>query len=148
MANTVGRVGDVAELKPLAFALLVTRVALGLMYLGHALMMASVLGFEHASHYASSIGLPAWFAHGMTAAELAGAALLLGGLYVRQVAVALMPLLLVTALVHLGTGVGASMGFGVYFLITVAGQSLLAGWQRPAGDGEWSGAYDLENLSK
>jgi putative oxidoreductase len=113
-----------------------TRINLGVMYLAHALMMTGVLGLEHASHYLGSIGLPAALAYVMTAGELVGAALLLAGLYVRQVAIALLPFLVGAALLHLATGIGASIGFAMYFLVSFAGQGLLAGWSAPAGPGE------------
>jgi putative oxidoreductase len=113
-----------------------TRIGLGMMYLAHALMMSGLLGLEHASHYLGSIGLPAWLAYAMTAAELVGAALLLASVYVRQVAIALVPFLVGAALLHLATGIGASIGFAIYFLVTFAGQGLLAGWTAPAGRGE------------
>jgi putative oxidoreductase len=136
MSNTFERGRHIAELPPFAYAMLMTRIGLGVMYLAHALMMSSVLGLEHASHYLGSIGLPASLAYAMTVAELVGAALLLAGLYVRQVAIALLPFLVGAALLHLATGIGASIGFAIYFLVSFAGQGLLAGWTVPAGLGE------------
>jgi putative oxidoreductase len=116
MANTVSKMPDIADLPPLAYAVLVTRIGLGLMYLGHAAMMWAVLG------------LADWWSYAMTAAEIAGGVLLLAGLYVRQVAIALIPLLLGTAIAHVATGSGATLGFAAYFVTVLAGQALLAGW--------------------
>ena len=136
MANMVERAGGIAELEPLAFAVLVTRVGLGMMYLSHALLMSGVFGLEHASHHLGVIGLPAWCAYAMTAGELIGGALLIAGLFVRRVAIALAPLLIGAALLHWASGVGASIGFAVYFVLSFAGQGLLAGWAAPVAPAE------------
>ena len=126
MATSVERVGGIAAMPPLAYA--------AAMYVGHALMMSGVLGLEHGAHYLHSIGLPAWLP--MTTGELAGGALLLTGVYVRHVAIALTPLLVGAGLLHLATGIGASIGFALYFGVTLAGQGLLAGWTAPAAPAE------------
>ena len=133
MVNIAARGRDIADMEPLAYALLMARVGVGLMYLGHALMMSGVLGLEHASHYLASIGLPAWLAYAMTLGEVVGGALLLAGLFVRPIALGLLPLLIAAAALHFCTGVGASLGFACYFLLNLAGQGLLAGWTPPAG---------------
>jgi hypothetical protein len=94
------REAGLAELAPFAYELLVTRLALGILHVGHALM----------------------------GGEVAGAALLFAGLYTRQAAIALVAVLLGAAWLHLATGMGASVEFGIYFIVTLAGQALLIGW--------------------
>ncbi len=136
MATLLNGARNIGELPALAYAVLMTRVGLGVMYLGHVLIMSGVLGLEHASHHLASIGLPAGLAYLVTAAELAGGVLLLAGLYARQVAIALIPLLLAAAWLHLATGMGASIEFAIYFVVTFAGQGLLAGWTAPAAPAE------------
>ena len=131
MVNIAARGRDIADFEPLAYALLMARVGVGLMYLGHVVMVCAVLGLEHASHYLASIGLPAWLAYAMTLGELVGSTLLLAGLFVRPIALGMLPLLMAAAALHFFTGVGASFGFAVYFLLTLAGQGLLAGWTPP-----------------
>ena len=131
MVNIAAHGRDIADMEPLAYALLMARVGVGLMYLGHALMLCGVLGLDHASHYLASIGLPAWLAYAMTLAELLGGTLLLAGIFVRPIALGLVPLLIAGAALHFFTGVGASLGLALYVLLNLAGQGLLAGWTPP-----------------
>lgn len=119
MANTIERVRGIADLEPLAYALLMTRVGLGVIHVGHALMMSGLWGFS------------TWWADGILIAQGAGGALLLAGIHVRQAAIALLPFLVGTALLHLAAGTGAGISFGVYFIVTLVGQGLLAGWTAP-----------------
>jgi putative oxidoreductase len=119
------REAGLAELAPFAYALLVARLALGILHVGHAAMMSSVMGFS------------AWWAYALMGGEVAGAALLFAGLYTRQAAIALVAVLLGAAWLHLATGMGASVEFGIYFIVTLAGQALLIGWTAlPAADDE------------
>lgn len=132
MANSVRHVRDIGDLEPQECLVLVTRIGVGAMSLGHALMMAGVLGLDHAADGLGTVGAPGWLAYATNAGELAGGALLLAGLYVRQVAMALLPLLVTGSLLQLATDGGLSVAFATYFLINFAGQGLLAGWSAPA----------------
>ena len=137
MANTTAeRVRDIAEMPPLEFVRLVTRLLLGVMYFSHSLLMSGVFGLEHASHHFGLIGLPAWLAYATTAGELAGATLLIAGLYVRQVALGLMPLLAAAAALHWVSGVGATFGSAIFFIVALCAQGLLVGWTGPAAPTE------------
>lgn len=133
MANTTAELArDIAEMPPLEYARLVTRLLLGVMYLSHSLLMSGVFGLEHVSHHFGLIGLPAWLAYATTAGELAGAVLLMAGVAVGQVALGLMPLLAAAAALHWASGIGATFGVAIYFAVALAGQGLLAGWTGPA----------------
>ena len=105
---------DMASLSGREYAALLIRVALGGMYLGHALMMWSIFGFEHAAHYATAV------------AEVLGGTLLATGYHVRAVALALIPVAVLGALLHVSTGVGMAWGYAAYLAVCLAGQVLLA----------------------
>ena len=125
MANT-DTSRDIAALRPMEYAVLMIRVALGLLYLSHSLVMWTLFGFDHAAHYFISVALPASTAYVLAAGEFLGAVMLLTGLCIRPVAVALLPIAIGTGLVHFGTGVGAGWGYSAYLACCLIGQALLA----------------------
>jgi putative oxidoreductase len=88
--------------------------------------MWTLFGFDHAAHYFISVALPASTAYVLAAGELLGAVMLLTGVYIRPVAIALLPVAIGTGLVHFGTGVGASLGYSAYLACCLLGQALLA----------------------
>ena len=104
---------DLAALTPRQYTALILRIALGIFYVSHALLMWTIFAFDHATPY-------------LAAAELTGGALLLLSLYPRTVAVLLLPVALGTALVHLGTGLGLSAGYAGYLAACIGGQLVLA----------------------
>src|SRR5690348_13055630 len=87
---------------PYAAALL--RIALGLMFIAHGLLKVFVFTLPGTAQFFASVGFPGWSAYPVVAAELAGGALLVLGVYTRTVALALVPVLLGAASVHFGNG--------------------------------------------
>ncbi|MDM4766283.1 DoxX family membrane protein [Pelomonas sp. SE-A7] len=108
-----------------AYGLLVLRLALGLMWIAHALLKLLVFGLPGTAQYFASIGFPAWVAYPVFGIELLGGIALLLGLYARQVALALTPILLGAAWVHLPNGwVHTSTGGGWEYPVFLALASL------------------------
>jgi putative oxidoreductase len=102
---------SVSSSTQLGIALL--RVSLGVMWIAHALLKLMVFTLPGTAHYFASIGLPGFLAYPVFAAELLGGIALLLGLYARQAALALVPVLAVAALVHVPNGwVHTSAGGG------------------------------------
>lgn len=84
-----------------AFAL---RVALGAMFIAHALLKYYVFTLPGTVQFFESIGLPGALAYVTFWAELVGGALILAGLGTRWVAAALVPILLGATWAHAGNG--------------------------------------------
>lgn len=121
-------------------AALVLRIALGVMFLAHALLKYYVFTLPGTVQFFQSLGLPAVLAYATFWAELIGGLLILAGVYGRWVSFALVPILLGALWAHAGNGWTFSAPNG--------------GWEYPAflaaaaiahgllGDG----AYALSNL--
>ncbi|NUZ06052.1 DoxX family protein [Piscinibacter koreensis] len=91
----------------------VLRVSLGTMWIAHALLKLLVFTLPGTAQYFASIGFPGWLAYPVFAAELAGGIALVLGLYARQAALALLPVMAVAAWVHAPNGwVHTSTGGG------------------------------------
>lgn len=91
----------------------VLRISLGVMWIAHALLKLFVFTLPGTAQYFTSIGFPGVLAYPVFAAELLGGIALLLGLYARQVALALVPVMAVAAWVHLPNGwVHTSSGGG------------------------------------
>lgn len=86
------------------FAALLLRLALGTMFIAHALLKLLVFTMPGTIQFFQSLGLPAALAYFTVAAELVGGVLLILGIGTRWVAAALVPVLLGAAWVHLGNG--------------------------------------------
>lgn len=83
------------------YAALLLRLCLAAMFLAHALLKIRVFTIPGTVKFFESLGLPGWFAYATLAAELAGTACLLLGIWPRYVALLLVPLILGTiATVH------------------------------------------------
>ena len=88
-----------------AYAALVLRLALGTMFIAHALLKIMVFTPAGTVGFFASLGVPGWFAYPVMFAELAGGMLLIVGIQTRVVALALIPILVGSiALVHGGNG--------------------------------------------
>jgi len=87
-----------------ALGLLLLRGALGLMYLAHAGLKLFVFTLPGTARFFAGVGLPGALAYAVFAAEALGGVLLLAGVYPRQVALALLPVLLGAAWVHAPNG--------------------------------------------
>ena len=86
------------------YAALVLRVALGVMFISHALLKYYVFTLAGTVQFFESIGLPGVLAYATFWAELIGGALILTGVYSRWVSAALIPILVGAAWAHSGNG--------------------------------------------
>lgn len=91
----------------------VLRVSLGVMWIAHALLKLFVFTLPGTAQYFVSIGFPGFLAYPVFAAELVGGLALLLGVYARQAALALVPVMAVATWVHVPNGwVHTSAGGG------------------------------------
>jgi putative oxidoreductase len=102
---------------PADYGITVLRISLGLMWISHALLKLLVFTLPGTAQFFASVGIPGALAYPVFAAELAGGIALLLGLYARQAALALVPIMAVAAWVHLPNG----------WVFTSAG----GGWEYP-----------------
>ena len=86
------------------YAALVMRLALGVMFIAHALLKVFVFTIPGTVGFFEQIGFPGWLAYVTIAGELGGGLLLVLGVWTRYVALALIPILLGALSVHLGNG--------------------------------------------
>jgi len=100
------------------YAAFLLRIALGVMFIAHALLKLLVFTLPGTVAFFQSVGLPGFLAYLTTFAEIAGGAALLLGFQVRWIALALIPVLLGATWVHSGNG----------WLFT----STNGGWEYPA----------------
>ncbi|MBV9078131.1 MAG: DoxX family protein [Methylobacteriaceae bacterium] len=94
------------DLRLVPYATLLLRLALGLMFLAHSVVLKLMtFGLPGTAAFFQAVGLPGWLAYATFACEAAGGALLILGVQSRWVALALSPFL-VGALVsvHLANG--------------------------------------------
>lgn len=82
----------------------VLRISLGLMWIAHALVKLLVFTLPGTEQFFVSIGLPGVLAYAVFGAELLGGLALLLGVYARQAALAMLPLLLGIAWTHFPNG--------------------------------------------
>lgn len=88
-----------------AYAALLLRVALGVMFLAHSVVLKYLtFTLSGTAQFFESIGLPGWLAYLVFAAEAVGGVLLILGIQVRVVALALLPILIGAVWVHSGNG--------------------------------------------
>lgn len=114
----------------------ILRLSLGVMWIAHALLKLIVFGLPATAQYFESIGFAGWLAYPVFAVELFGGIALLLGVYARQVALALVPVMAVAAWVHGANGwVHTSAGGGWEYPVFLIASSL-ALWL--LGDGAWA----------
>jgi putative oxidoreductase len=93
------------EPRTAAYAALLLRIALGLMFLSHSVVLKYfTFTLEGTAKFFASIGLWSPLAYVVFAAEVIGGVLLILGVQVRLVALALLPILLGAVWVHAGNG--------------------------------------------
>lgn len=89
------------------------RLSLGVMWIAHALLKLLVFGLAGTADFFASVGFPGFMAYPVFAVELIGGLALLLGIYARQVALALVPIMAAAAWVHFPNGwVHTSAGGG------------------------------------
>jgi putative oxidoreductase len=109
---------------------LVLRLALGTMFVAHALLKIVVFTLPGTAAFFASQGFPGWTAYPVVAAELAAGVLLILGIQVRIVALATLPILAGALFVHLPNGwvfSGANGGweYPAYLIVLAAVQALV-----------------------
>ena len=120
-----------------AYAALILRVSLGIMFIAHALLKIMVFTPAGTVGFFASLGVPGWFAYPTMGAELIGGALLVAGIQTRVVALALVPVLIGSiVLVHgangwLYTNENGGWEYSVFLIMASFAQALL-------GDGAYS----------
>ena len=113
------------------YAALVLRIALGTMFIAHALLKIFVFTPEGTVGFFASLGVPGWFAYPTMAIELIGGVMLVLGIKTRLVSVALIPVLIGTiVLVHgakgwLFTNEGGGWEYPLFLIAALIAQSLL-----------------------
>jgi len=80
------------------------RIALGVMWLAHASLKWLVFTLPGTAQFFVSIGLPGVLAYPVFAAEVLGGLALIFGVYARQLALLLIPIMIGAAWVHLPNG--------------------------------------------
>jgi putative oxidoreductase len=116
-----------------AWGLALLRVALGTMWIAHAMLKPLVFSFAGTAQYFESVGIPGALVGPVFAAEIAIGAALILGLYARQAALLSLPILLTVVWVHLPNGwVHVAKGGGWEYPVFLLVSSLVL-WL--AGDG-------------
>lgn len=87
-----------------ASAALLLRLALGTMFIAHALLKYFVFTLPGTAQFFASVGFPGFLGYVVFAAELIGGLLLIAGVRTRVVALALVPVLLGATWTHAGNG--------------------------------------------
>jgi putative oxidoreductase len=124
-----------STLTPAAISLL--RIALGTMFLAHSVVLKLfVFTLPGTALFFESIGLPAWLAYAVFAAEAVGGLMLVLGIQTRWVALALVPVLLGASWTHLGNGwvfnaPGGGWEYPLYLTVLAVAQAML-------GVGAWA----------
>jgi putative oxidoreductase len=112
------------------YAALVLRVALGSMFIAHALLKYYVFTLPGPAKFFESLGLPGLLGYATFAAELVGGALILAGVYSRWVAALLVPVLLGATWAHAGNGwlftsPNGGWGYPAFLAVAATAQALI-----------------------
>jgi len=92
------------ENRNIDIATLVLRITLGVMFIAHGLLKVMVFTLPGTVQFFDAVGFPGWMAYVVTIVEIAGGIGLIAGTYTRQIAYAMMPVLLGAFYVHSGNG--------------------------------------------
>ena len=92
------------ENRNIDMAALILRTSLGVMFIAHGLLKVMVFTLPGTVQFFDAMGFPGWMAYVVTFAEIAGGIALVAGIYTRQIAVALVPVLIGALYVHSGNG--------------------------------------------
>jgi putative oxidoreductase len=112
------------------YAALLLRLSLGVMFIAHALLKLVVFTLPGTARFFETLGYPGFLAYVVFGVELVGGALLVLGAYTRWVALALVPILIGAAMVHVPNGWVFSAPNGgweypVFLTVACAVQALL-----------------------
>ena len=113
-----------------AYAALLLRVSLGILFLAHGLMKVVVFTVPGTVQFFESIGYPGFFAYLVILGEVGGGLLLILGAWTRVVALALVPILVGATLQHAGngwvfSGQGGGWEFPAFWTVCLLAQALL-----------------------
>jgi len=116
-----------------AWGAFLLRMALGAMWISHALLKIVVFTLPGAAKFFDSVGLPGFLVYPVVAAEIIGGVVILLGLHARAASILLLPILLVAAWVHSPNGwVFTATGGGWEYPVFLAVASIV---QALIGDG-------------
>lgn len=126
----------------IAYATLVLRLTLGVMLIAHGLLKVLVFTLPGTVQFFASVGFPGWLAYPVVLMELGGGLLMLGGIAMRWVALALIPVMLGAMTVHWSNGwvfsnTNGGWEYPAFLAIAMVVQALLG-----------SGAYALEHRAE
>jgi putative oxidoreductase len=112
------------------YGALILRLSLGVMFIAHALLKLVVFTLPGTVQFFETLGYPGFLAYVVFGAELVGGVLLVLGVYTRWVSLALIPILIGAAMVHVSNGWVFSAPNGgweypVFLAIACAVQALL-----------------------
>ena len=112
------------------YAALVLRIALGIMFIAHALLKVIVFTVPGTVQFFESVGFPGVLAYVTIAIELGAGVLLLAGVATRWVALATVPVLLGATWVHVPNGwvfsaQGGGWEYPVFLAVAAVVQALL-----------------------
>lgn len=112
------------------YAVLLLRLALGVMYLAHGLTKLLVFTLPGTAQFFAKVGFAGWLAYPVTYFEIVGGVLLILGIYPRWVAAIAAVQLLATATVHAGNGwafgnPGGGWEYPVFLAVGAAALALL-----------------------
>jgi len=112
------------------------RVSLGVMWLAHGLLKLVVFSPAGFAGFLGSLGLPALLAWPIIIAEIGGGALLILGVYGRQVSLVLLPILIGALFTHAGNGwlfsaPGGGWEFPAFWIVASVAHALI-------GDGAYA----------
>jgi putative oxidoreductase len=132
--------GSAATASSTEWGLLLLRLALGTMWIAHALLKPLVFTFAGTAQFFESVGLPGALVLPVFTMEVAIGGALLVGVYARQAALLSAPILLTVIWVHLPNGwvhiaKGGGWEYPLFLLVSLvlwlAGDGALA-WRRSA----------------
>ncbi|SRR5688500_7113643 len=124
------------DVRTAPYAAFVLRLALGIVFVAHALLKLLVFTLPGTAAFFVAHGFPGWTAYPVFAAELLGGVALVAGVQSRRVALALLPVMLGALTVHWPNGWSFTAPEGGWEYVAFLIAALLV--QAALGDGAWA----------